>query len=342
MNRIGIVQDPLYLQHDAGAYHPECPERLEAIYARLSDSDIVEELSSIQARVAQKEEICWVHSQDYYDFVASSDGKFMSLDPDTQAAPDSYRAAKLAVGAGLVLVEKVVAGELDGGFALVRPPGHHAEHAQARGFCLFNNIAVAAELARKKLGLERILIVDWDLHHGNGTMHSFNDRQDILYFSTHQYPFYPGTGSLHDKGTGIGQGYTVSVPLPIGMGDGDYAALFEHILQPISNQFAPELILVSAGFDTLATDPLGSMRMTTAGYTTLMKQIMDMAKVSAQGRIVLFLEGGYDVQGEARAVEAVLRTMLTGQAASQEEPTSQHTQTIIQAIQQKQSPYWSF
>ncbi len=310
MNRTGIVTDQLYIRHDPGSYHPESPHRLRAIYGRLESTGLGERLEAVEPRPATSEEICRVHSPDYYRLVASTEGRSVALDPDTHTSPDSFRAAELAAGGALALVQRVLAGELDNGFALVRPPGHHAERAQAKGFCLFNNVAICAEHALCTGGLDRVMVVDWDLHHGNGTMHSFFDRSDVLYFSTHRYPYYPGTGALQDVGTRDGEGYTVSVPLPVGMGDLEYAAIFRDLLMPVAAKYRPDLILVSAGFDTLGSDPLGGMRMSPAGYGTLIGQLMEMAAGPAGGRVVLLLEGGYDVDRQAEAVEQVLRVML--------------------------------
>ena len=342
MNRTGVVTDPIFLKHDQGPYHPECPQRLVEIGIRIEDSGLAERLSRVDAREASQEEICLVHSGDYYRHVASSEGRSVALDPDTHTSPDSFRAALKAAGGALALTEQVVKGSLDNGFALVRPPGHHAERAQARGFCLFNNIAICAEHARQALGLERILIIDWDLHHGNGTMHSFWDRKDVLYMSTHQYPFYPGTGALQDVGQGDGEGHTISVPLPGGMGDHEYAAIFRDVFAPIAAAYKPDLVLISAGFDTLSTDPLGSMRMSPEGYGTLTKQILDMAQATASGKVVITLEGGYDVAAQAVAVENVLKVLL-GEIEPPPVPEGQGlVGPIVEAVRKIQSPYWKF
>ncbi len=342
MKKTGVVTHPLYIKHDPGPYHPESPERLKEIYSMIDSSGLGEMLVSIEARPATVREICLVHSEDYYNFVESSDGSTMSLDPDTSTSPDSFRAAVLAVGGALELVDKVVDGELDNGFALVRPPGHHAERAQARGFCLFNNIAICAQHAIEDLGLKRVMIVDWDLHHGNGTMHSFWDRKDILYSSTHQYPYYPGTGALQDIGGKGAEGYTISVPLSTGMGDDEFAAIFAKILLPVAQKFDPELLLVSAGFDTLSSDPLGGMRMSPTGYGVLMKQVVEMASGSASGKVIALLEGGYDVRRQALAVEQVLRVMLGDSNPVVENKDSDSAESLIVAVQKQLSPFWEF
>jgi acetoin utilization deacetylase AcuC-like enzyme len=203
----------------------------------------------------------------------------------------------------------VHSGKLDNAFALVRPPGHHAERAQAMGFCLFNNAAIAARYAQEHLKLSRIMVVDWDLHHGNGTQHSFEEDASILYFSTHQYPYYPGTGSLTEVGRGKGEGYTVNVPLSMGYGDGEYVGIFERILRPVTLEFNPEIILVSAGFDIYMEDPLGGMNVTPDGFAGLTRSIMQMANECCAGKVVITLEGGYDLQGLRDSVKAVLKEL---------------------------------
>ncbi len=341
MRKTGVVTDPLFIKHDPGPYHPESPERLKEIYSMLDTSGLNDLLTKVKPRTASSSEICLVHSEDYYKFVESSDGTSLSLDPDTSTSPDSFQAAMLAAGGAIELVDMVVGGELDNGFALIRPPGHHAERAQARGFCLFNNIAICAQHATEELGVKRVMIVDWDLHHGNGTMHSFWDRSDVLYASTHQYPYYPGTGALQDIGGKGAEGYTISIPLDTGMGDKEYASIFSSILLPVASAFEPELLLVSAGFDTLSSDPLGGMRMSPEGYGVLMAQMLQMAS-AASGKVVVCLEGGYDVRRQALAVEQVLRVMLDDLKPDTTSEDPGAAQSIISAVQKQQSSFWNF
>jgi len=342
MNRTGLVCDPLYIQHDPGPGHPESPERLQAIYAQLAEEELDARCIAVPARPASQAEICRTHSQQYFQRIAASEGQQVMLDPDTATSADSFSAAMLAAGELLALTEEVVAGRLDNGYALVRPPGHHAERDRAMGFCLFNNVAVAAEHALAQLELERVLIIDWDLHHGNGTMHSFYDRKEVLYFSTHQYPYYPGTGALDDVGVGGGLGRTINVPLAPGMGDLEYRAIFRQLLGPVARQFAPELILVSTGFDTHRHDPLGGMKMTAAGYGALTWELMQMAQEICGGKLVMVLEGGYDLGGLARGVAQSVRTLL-----GESEPEASPTETgqagaILKAAQAVQARFWSF
>jgi len=310
MANTGIVKDERYLNHHMGGFHPESPKRLEVIYAMLREPDMAGKFVEVPVREATREELLLVHSSPYIDKLAATAGKdYVYLDPDTQTAAGSYEAALLAAGGLCQAINMVAAGELDNAFALIRPPGHHAEKSQAMGFCLFNNIAVGARYAQETLRLNRILVIDWDLHHGNGTQHSFEDDPSILYFSTHQSPYYPGTGAFSETGVGRGEGYTVNVPLSVGCGDDEYVGIFEKILQPVALEFNPELILVSAGFDIHTGDPLGGMNVTPKGFAGLTRSIMDMAKSCCGGKMVITLEGGYNVEGQRDAVREVLKEM---------------------------------
>jgi acetoin utilization deacetylase AcuC-like enzyme len=310
MAKTGIVQDERYMNHQMGAYHPESPRRLEVIYTMLEDADMQGNYTNVPVRRAEREELLWIHSPDYVERLASTEGKeYTYLDPDTQTSPGSYEAALLAAGGLCEAISMVHSGELDNAFALVRPPGHHAERAQAMGFCLFNNVAVGARYAQEHLKLNRIMVVDWDLHHGNGTQHSFEEDASILYFSTHQYPYYPGTGALTEAGKEKGEGFTVNVPLSMGYGDGEYVGIFEKILRPVTLEFNPEIILVSAGFDIYMEDPLGGMNVTPEGFAGLTRSIMQMANECCEGKVVITLEGGYNLEGLRDSVKAVLKEL---------------------------------
>jgi acetoin utilization deacetylase AcuC-like enzyme len=310
MAKTGIVRDDRYMNHDMGDYHPESPKRLEVIYAMLEESEMKDQFHDVPVRRAEKQELQWIHSSEYVEMVASTEGKdHTPLDPDTSTSAGSYEAALLASGGLCEAISMVIDGKLDNAFALVRPPGHHAEQARAMGFCLFNNVAIGARFAQESHNLNRILIIDWDLHHGNGTQHSFEDNPSILYFSTHQYPYYPGTGAFNEVGIGKGEGYTVNVPLSIGHGNGEYVGIFEKILKPIAQQFDPELILVSAGFDIYDGDPLGGMNVTAHGFAALTRSVLDMARKCCNGRVVITLEGGYNLTGLRDGVRAVVKEL---------------------------------
>lgn len=310
MNNTGILTDKHYLDHDMGAYHPESPQRLEAIYEMLKETDMDGLFVNIPARKAEREELEFIHSSEYIDLIASSDGKdSMYLDGDTRTSAGTYTAALLAAGGFCEAVSMVNSGRLKNAFCLVRPPGHHAERSRAMGFCIFNNIAIGARYARERLGLERIMIVDWDLHHGNGTQHSFEDDPSILYLSTHQYPFYPGTGSYYETGTGKGEGFTINVPLSTGYGEEDYIAILERLLRPVALEFRPEMILVSAGFDIHERDPLGGMDVASEGFAGITASIMDVAEQCCDGKMVIALEGGYNIKGQSDSVKAVLKEL---------------------------------
>ena len=316
MGRTGIVRDNRYIEHRPGEYHPESPQRLEVIYAMLDEPGMSGNFSEIPVRKAKKDELLLIHSSEYIDTVAGTEGKvYVSLDPDTTTSPGSYEAALLATGGLCRAIDMVISGELKNAFALVRPPGHHAEKDRGMGFCLFNNVAVGARYAQDSHGLKRVLVVDWDLHHGNGTQHSFGEDPSILYFSTHQYPYYPGSGAFQETGKNQGKGFTVNVPLPTGYGDGEYLGIFEKILKPITLEFDPELILISAGFDIYRDDPLGGMLVTPEGFAGLTRSIMDMADECCEGKLVITLEGGYDLTGLRDSVRAVLKE-LSGMSKS--------------------------
>lgn len=331
MNKTGILKDPRYMEHDMGFGHPESPQRLEAIYEMLEQSEFKGKFYNIAARTCQKKDILKVHSSGYFERIADTNGKdYTFLDPDTKTSPGSYNAAMLAAGGMCEAISLVVRGELDNAFALVRPPGHHAEKDRAMGFCLFNNVAIGARYAQDVLNLEKILIVDWDLHHGNGTQHSFENDSTVLYFSCHQYPYYPGSGGHGEKGIGEGKGFTVNVPLSTGYGDGEYVSIFEKLLKQIATDFSPDLILVSAGFDIHMNDPLGGMKVTPKGFACLTRSLMDIAASCCERRLVITLEGGYNIEGQRDSVKEVLKE-LSGMIKSDiEEPISRANTEMVE------------
>ncbi len=305
-----LFVDERCLAHDPGYAHPESPGRLRAILDRLDDTPIPGTRFE-RPRAAIVEELQRVHTIPYVQHILSLAGSTVQLDPDTATCPATLPAALLSAGAAIEAVSAVSAGVSRGAFALGRPPGHHAEPDRAMGFCLFNNVAIAAAHAREVLGYERVLIVDWDVHHGNGTQVAFYDRPEVLFFSTHRLPFYPDTGALAEVGRGAGEGYNVNVPLPPRLEDGDYAAVFRELLVPIADAFKPQLVLVSAGFDPHGDDPLGGMGLSAEGFANLCVIVRDIAQRHAGGRLAMVLEGGYDLPALADSVHACTR-VLTG------------------------------
>ncbi len=284
-----ILTDEQFLRHDPGPGHTERPERLEAIL-RVLDERPVPGTRRATPRPATPAEVERVHSKSYVASIRALGGRTAELDADTRVSEGSVDAAFLAAGASVQAVEDVWAGRVRSAFALVRPPGHHAEPGHAMGFCLFNNAAVAAEAGRS-LGASRILVLDWDVHHGNGTQHSFESRRDVLYMSSHQYPFYPGTGAPREIGRGEGAGYTVNCGLPGGQTDADYGAIFHALFLPIADAYRPDLVIVSAGFDAHRADPLGGMDVTERGFAAMCTAMRDLAHRHADGKLVLILEG---------------------------------------------------
>ena len=305
-----VLHDPAMIEHDPGPEHPERPDRLRAIDAILDAVGegrfVVERPSPIGREALER-----VHDPRHIDRVLALHERHATLDPDTHVSPRSIDAAKLAAGAAVGAIDALFAPDpkVSNAFALVRPPGHHAEADRAMGFCLFNNIAVAAAHARATHGVRKILIVDWDVHHGNGTQHMFEHDPDTLFFSVHQAPFYPGTGALREVGRGAGEGSIINVPLSGEANDADYRLVFDELLQPVADAFAPELVLVSAGFDAHRQDPLGGMCLTEEGFADLCGRVLDIARSHAHGRLALLLEGGYDLQGLAQSVLACLQVM---------------------------------
>ena len=305
--KTGIVRDDRYLRHGAGFPHPESPARLEALHAMLDTPGMMGQYVPITPRYATPDDIALVHSQAYIDRIARTAGLACeSLDADTITTPDTYDTALLAAGGALSAVDAVLNGRTDNAFALVRPPGHHAAANHAAGFCIFNNTAIAARYALARRGLKRILIADWDLHHGDGTQSIFYEDPQVLYFSTHEFLSYPGTGGIDDTGQGPGKGFTINVPLKAGGDNAMFVKAFRGILQPVALAFRPDLIVLSAGFDTHHEDPLGSMRVTPSGFAAMTRILMDTADVCCGGRLVAILEGGYHTGALTESVKAVL------------------------------------
>ncbi|HEY7372158.1 MAG TPA: histone deacetylase [Polyangia bacterium] len=302
-----VITDRRMLEHDAGPGHPESPARLDAVQADLARAPIAG--VAVEApRFATDAEIEAVHPTQYREALAALAGRRARLDPDTATSPGSWDAARLAAGSAVEAVEATMAGRARNAFALVRPPGHHAEPDRAMGFCLLNNAAIAAEAARRA-GAARVLIVDWDVHHGNGTQDIFAGREDVMYMSVHQYPFYPGTGAADEVGVGAGRGTTVNCPLPGGQGDADYGAAFHDLFLPAARAFLPEMVIVSAGFDAHARDPLANMRVSERGFAAMASVLAQFADEACGGKLALMLEGGYDLPALTASVRAALEVL---------------------------------
>jgi len=304
---IAVVEDARFLDHVGPAGHPECPERLHAVADALRRYDA----ARLVPRPASDDEILRVHERPHLDRVQHAVERApMRLDADTYVSKASLDVALLAAGASIDVALGVARGDYASGIAAVRPPGHHAESDRAMGFCLFNNVAIAARSVQSELGVERIAIVDWDVHHGNGTQRTFEGDASVLYVSTHQYPFYPGTGDVGEIGVGEGEGATLNVPLPAGSGDVEYVGVFERLIAPALATFCPEMILVSAGFDAHAADPLGQMQVSADGFRALAAILRGAADELCGGRVAYVLEGGYSATGLGEGVSAVMDSIV--------------------------------
>ena len=293
----GFAFDAKFAEHNTGPGHPEKPERVIAVTSHLETLPWTERLLTVAPRPADLQWIESVHSYAYMRRAASAcaSGQAYLDSTDVEISRRSYDVALLAAGAGLSLADSMMNGEITNGFALVRPPGHHAEVDTALGFCLFNNIAILARYLQKQYGLDKIAIIDWDVHHGNGTQHAFEADPSVLYVSTHQYPFYPGTGAASEQGVGRGKGSVVNCPMPAGATDSLYRLAFAERIIPALERFAPEAILISAGFDAHAEDPLAEVQLSTDAFTWMTQQLLEVADRHAEGRVISLLEGGYNL-----------------------------------------------
>jgi len=311
--KVGLVYDSIYLEHDTGD-HVENSQRLVTTISYLEETGIKEKLTMLSPRPASMEELEMVHAPEYISSVknkAERGGGW--LDPDTVMCPKSYEVALYAAGGLLTAVEAAMKGEVDRAFALVRPPGHHALRSRAMGFCIFNNVAIAAKFALSKFNLDRVLIADFDVHHGNGTQDTFYADPQVLYFSTHEYPFYPGTGRMEETGNREGAGTTVNFPMAAGWGDGEYLRAFNEVLVPVARRFRPQLILVSAGFDPHWADQLAMMRVSITGFAQMVMILKKLAAELCQGRLIFTLEGGYNLRVVASSIKAVFDVLSDGQ-----------------------------
>ncbi len=339
----GIVFDDLFLEHDTGPHHPECKERLISIGQGLKTYRFADHFLKVTPRVAGGEELNLVHPSSHIRKIQATSGRPVThFDSDTVAGPRSYEVALNAVGSILTMVDMPLAGKVQNGFAFVRPPGHHAEPDRAMGFCLFSNVAIAAAYALQKFKMARVLIVDFDVHHGNGTQKVFYDRNDVLYVSTHQFPLYPGTGEFSEIGSGPGKGFTVNFPLQAGTDDSTYNLIFQKIVSSIVESFKPELILVSAGFDAYREDPLAGMNVSPQGFAGIARTILDLADKLCHGRILFVLEGGYHLVGLQRCVVQVLDELTGNGNRAGQWNSSPAFDAVLKASRSHMSPYWKF
>jgi len=341
MHKTAIVTDRSYANHFAGRSHPERPQRIQ-VMIEMAESLKRDHVQIHAPRMATREEIALCHGPAYIDVVErTSHLDRFDFDPDTHTSRESYATARLAAGGVLTAVETVLDGAAENAFALVRPPGHHALPTRAMGFCFFNNVAIACEWLLRHKGLRRVMVVDWDLHHGNGTQDIFYDSPEVLYTSTHQFPHYPGTGSLLEVGAGEGLGYTVNAPMPAEFGDADYLRVFDELIMPIGRAFKPEFIMVSAGFDCHWRDPLGEMQVTETGFAQMMRRIKRLAAECCDGKIVAALEGGYNLEAIARSGEAVLNEMGREADETFEVLRSDRVTPIIERARKGVGQYWN-
>jgi acetoin utilization deacetylase AcuC-like enzyme len=337
-----LVHTERFAEHQTPPGHPERPERadvLDAVAARWRSRGA----EVVAPREATREQLLRVHDADYLHRISETAGRAMALDPDTYTSPESYEIALLAAGAAVDAVERVMGSSHRAGFALVRPPGHHAERDRAMGFCLLNNVAVAAAHARA-IGAAKVAIVDYDVHHGNGTQHIFETDRKVLYISTHQYPYYPGTGAADEIGREAGRGFTVNLPLEVGAVDEDYQIAFSQVVLPVVRQFEPDLLIISAGFDAHERDPLGGMRLTTPAFAAMTSELRAVADECCRGRIVAAVEGGYDLQALAASLDAAIDS-LSGEGQRARWPStgiaSTRGEATVAAVRPVLAPFWT-
>ena len=334
----GIVLDARYMAHDTGHGHPERADRIGVLLPVMTErADVVH----VAPRMATGDDIVLVHGEGHFERVArTARHAHDAFDADTPVSAQSFETACLAAGGLLALLDEVMAGRLRNGFAMVRPPGHHAERDRAMGFCLFNNVAIGAAHLRTRHRLDRVMVVDWDVHHGNGTQHSFARDPGVLFVSTHRWPFYPGTGALDEMGEGDGRGFTVNLPFPGGFGDAEYAEAFHAVVAPLALEYEPQLILVSAGFDPHRRDPLGGMAVTEHGFAGMTRALLDVAGRVCDGRVVAVLEGGYDLRATRDSAEAVLDVLCDRVLPPPPPLPPSHARPVLEAVKHQHGDHW--
>lgn len=310
----GLITDSIFQNHQTGMGHPESPARIEAVEKGLEDSGLKERTQPLSIRKATDEELALAHDPGYVELVKREveAGARQLSTGDTVVSPASFDVANAAVGGVLNAIDAVFDGEIENAFCAMRPPGHHATHDRGMGFCLFNHIAIGARYAQKKHGIDRVAIVDWDVHHGNGTQDIFWIDPTVFYFSTHQFPWYPGTGAKNERGDGLGTGSILNAPLPAGSGMKEVGNAFQEAFLPAMKAFKPELILISAGFDARIGDPLGRFRLEDPDFAELTKVLLGLAETMAENRLVSVLEGGYQLAGLVSSVNAHVEALIRG------------------------------
>ena len=337
----GVIFSDEFRKHDTGRGHPESAERMDAVARAIGAPALAAKLELVAPKPADKEQILLVHWERLYDEVVATRGKERTyLDSDTVASEATADVAHLAVGSVLTGIDRVMEGKVENAFAFPRPPGHHAKPDKAMGFCFFNNIAVGAMYALKRYQVRRILVIDFDVHHGNGTQKAFYTSPEVLYVSTHQSPHYPGTGGLLETGKDEGEGFTLNVPMPAGMGDGEYLRIFREVLVPVGLEYRPDLILVSAGFDAHRADPLGGMELSSAGYAGIAAEILRLAREACGGKVVFALEGGYNLGALGESIGAVLEVTSGARTLEAIAPAA-GAEPLLKELRAVHGEYWA-
>jgi acetoin utilization deacetylase AcuC-like enzyme len=340
---LGFQFDERFLLHNPGNRHPESPLRLLAIRDALDEMRIEKRWRKIEPRPARLDELELIHPRSHLENLERASKRAPTfLDPDTMVSAESYQIAQLAAGGVLECVDAICSGGVRRAFAFVRPPGHHAEPEKAMGFCLLNNVALAAAYARRRIGLDRVAVVDFDVHHGNGTQAAFYDDPRVLYISSHQFPLYPGSGDFGEIGTGAGKGYTLNYPLPQGAGDGTFIPLYSRIVASVLDQFAPQLIVVSAGFDGHFRDPPAALIMTNAAYASVAASLILAAERNCSGRICFVLEGGYSAEALRDCTKGVMAQMEAERPAEQTTAVNPLFDQISERSRSTVGSYWNW